>query len=191
VERWVYELYELSLQNSPSRNGFQNSTHHRTVLSDTDSAEKKKTRKLFTPREDEQIRRFVAQYGDSKWNQISRRLSGRSSRQCKERWFSYLAPHVVHSPWTEEDDQLLLSKIDEVGHNWKLLEMLFPGRSNISIKNHWRKLQGKVRPQPTTSQRKLPDLAVFDRLFETLMSEADNGCDADSPVSLFSFEMFW
>jgi hypothetical protein len=91
---------------------------------------------VFSNSEDERIRRLVTKHGDQDWTHIAENVPGRSARQCRERWSSYLAPHVINGPWSATEDRLLLDKIDEIGHQWKKLELYFPGRSNINIKNH-------------------------------------------------------
>jgi hypothetical protein len=140
-----------------------------------DCTQKKRTRNLFTDVEDEQIRQLVAQDGEGNWSRVAEKLPGRSARQCKERWDSYLAPHIINGPWSKVDDELLLAKTCEIGHQWKRLESWFPGRSDINIKNHWRKIYKRHPLLPIQSPKPPGDhLEVFDRLFSTLSSEAED-----------------
>jgi hypothetical protein len=161
------------------------------LFPDTDGAAKKKTRKLFTEQEDEQIMELVGQYGDSRWKQISSHLTGRSALQCKEPWFCYLAPHVTNDPWSKKDDKLLLLKASELNHRWKQLEVFFPGRSNINIKNHWRKLRRMMPPKLKHCETTMIDFTVFDRLFGELVSESEKDFTRDSLASQFCAAMFW
>jgi hypothetical protein len=129
---------------------------------------------------------LVEKHGDQKWNRIAEGVPGRSARQCRERWASYLAPHVVNGPWSAAEDSLLLEKIGEIGHQWKKLELYFPGRSNSNIKNHWRQIK-RCLPPPVRPPDGLTDrLVVFDRLFFALVSESENGFGGESSLHFFS-----
>jgi hypothetical protein len=146
----------------------------------TEDPSTKRTRKVFTDVEDEQIRHWVQQHGEDKWNRIAEQLPGRTVRQCRERWFSYLSPHVVNGPWTADEDRLLLAKAEELGHHWKVLESLFPGRTNINIKHHWRQLMKNATTIEAQSKARSESLLVFDRIFSKLMSETDSGFNIDT-----------
>jgi hypothetical protein len=150
----------------------------------------KKTRQVFTGSEDETIRRFVEEHGETNWNEITEQLPGRSARQCRERWTSYLAPDVVKEPWSEAENKLLLDKIREVGHQWKTFEAYFPGRTNINIKNHWRRIQRHLPPEELRKMS-ADHLVVFDRLFWAMISESENRSSCESPSHFCSFEMFF
>jgi hypothetical protein len=65
-------------------------------------------------------------------------MQDRDSRQCKERWTHFLAPEIVKSEWTKEEDLLLEMKVIEHGNKWKTFENYFPGRSGTNIKNRYR-----------------------------------------------------
>jgi hypothetical protein len=80
----------------------------------------------------------VAEYGTQNWAKIALLLHNRDSRQCKERWTHFLAPEILKSEWTKEEDSLLEEKIREYGNKWKLLQSFFPGRSETNIKNRYR-----------------------------------------------------
>jgi hypothetical protein len=106
-------------------------------------------RNHFTELEDRFLSALVEAYGEEDWEAIAARMMHRTARQCKERWNQYLAPNVVRSPWTAEEDALLLEKVEEYGSQWKRLEAFFPGRKDNHIKNHYKvlvKRAGKVLP---------------------------------------------
>lgn len=118
-------------------------------------------RKKFTIEEDEMLKKIVNQhilqskkyhfkayqksmvagvvdYEQLDWGKIAKEMdTERNPRQCKERWINYLSPDVVNGPWTEEEDQLLIQKYNEIGPFWKLIAKFFPTRTDINIKSRW------------------------------------------------------
>lgn len=97
----------------------------------------RKPRRLFTPEEDRLLLSLVEQLGVNSWIEISEKIPGRSSRQCKERYVTYLCPNVNHSPWTDEEDLLLVQKVNEMGKRWSDMSKFFNGRTANAIKNRY------------------------------------------------------
>ena len=102
---------------------------------------KRKKRQIFTPQEDTKIRELVGKYGDNDWGFIARVLGGRTPRQCRDRWKEYLMPTLNMAPWTIEEDNLLIQKINECGKKWSIICMALNGRSETAAKNRWRLLE--------------------------------------------------
>lgn len=95
----------------------------------------KKTRKTFSPEEDKNLLSLVRKYGETNWNIIAQNMPNRNSRQCRDRWRSYLRPTNLSDEWTEEEDNILLQKYSEFGSRWALIGKFLPQRSDIRIKN--------------------------------------------------------
>jgi hypothetical protein len=120
----------------------------------------------FTKSEDTILTQLVAKFGENNWKTIASQMLDRTVRQCRERWFFYLAPSVTNGPWTSAEDALLCSKVNEFGARWKKLTEFFPGRTDINIKNHYTTLLRRQRPfgvpsapptQPDDSNQTRPD----------------------------------
>jgi hypothetical protein len=116
-------------------------------------------KRKFMLHEDDALRALVERYGTNDWVTIASHMVDRDSRQCKERWFHYLSPDVVQDAWTPAEDALLESKVVELGRKWKLLELEFPGRTDISIKNHFNVLARRRMRQVRVAQRALTQAA--------------------------------
>jgi hypothetical protein len=113
-------------------------------------------RHKFTPDEDEHLRSLVAEMGQSDWNAIALHFHKRTARQCRERWRHYISPAVRIGSWSEADDQLLLSKVSELGPRWSAISNLFPGRTDIGVKNHYISLVGKKVKEPALAEQVTP-----------------------------------
>ena len=91
----------------------------------------------FSEEEDERLRSLVAEFGDTDWHLIARKMENRNARQCRERWRNYLCPDVDNGPWSEEEDQRLDEMYAIHGPKWKYIANFFPGRTDINIKSRW------------------------------------------------------
>ncbi|PAN45318.1 hypothetical protein PAHAL_9G109900 [Panicum hallii] len=67
------------------------------------------TRGHWRPSEDEKLKELVALYGPHNWNAIAEKLQGRSGKSCRLRWFNQLDPRINRSPFSEEEEELLLA----------------------------------------------------------------------------------
>ena len=107
---------------------------------------KRKLRRVFSASEDAKLKSLVAEFGENKWWVIANKMGTRNSRQCRDRWRSYLRPSIVDSPWTSEEDKLLLEKFKEFGPRWSVISHYMPQRSDISLKNRLKQLQSYPSP---------------------------------------------
>ena len=101
----------------------------------------------FSPQEDEKLRRLVAIYGDKEWKLVAQKMPNRTTRQCRERYKSYLAPDIKNGPWTPEEDELLRQKYKEYGSKWSIIQSFFASRSDVNIKNRWTIISGKMNKE--------------------------------------------
>jgi hypothetical protein len=59
------------------------------------------------------------------WDAVARRLERRSAHQWRCRWVNYLSPRISSEPWTPEEDQLLVERINEKGMDWVAIKHSF------------------------------------------------------------------
>lgn len=98
----------------------------------------------FTPEDDERLKSLVDKFGDQEWARISREMPGRNQRQCKERWMYYLNPSLNTTPWTHQEDLLLLEKQRELGSKWVRIAAFFHNRTDAMVKNRFQVLTRKL-----------------------------------------------
>ena len=123
------------------------SNNQNKVKTSKNKKKKAAVRMRFTQEEDQELIRLISVHGDHDWNIISSELSKlspnnvqRTSRQCKDRYINYLSPEIKNSEWTQEEDQLLILHYLLSPYHWRSMKSLFPGRSEVAIKNRFNHL---------------------------------------------------
>ncbi|EAX85025.1 Myb-like DNA-binding domain containing protein [Trichomonas vaginalis G3] len=95
----------------------------------------------FTQQEDDKLVRLVEEYGTKgNWKMISKKMHGRSPRQCMDRYVRFLDPSVNKDPWTPEEDKLLLELVPKLSPKWRQISLFFRRRNDIQCRNRYRKL---------------------------------------------------
>ena len=113
----------------------------------------------FSPEDDEMLRRLVEEFGENNWNIIADRMPGRNIRQVKERWSYYLSPNLNRTPWTKEEDELLIEKQKELGSRWVRISQFFQNRTDAMVKNRFQVLKRKEQKEKEIQARREKFLA--------------------------------
>ena len=117
----------------------------------------------WTYLEDQKIIEWVDLKGPTKWAGCAEQLPGRIAKQCRERWFNNLDPNIKRDPWTVEEDHIIISAIQSIGHKWAEIARLLPGRTDNAIKNRWNSTLKKKGPMDAeTFIRQNPGLLDID-----------------------------
>ena len=99
-----------------------------------------KVNRRFSKQEDAKLKDLVRRFGENRWTLISRYMGNRNTRQCKDRWYQYLSPHVNQAPWTREEEEKLKKLVVELNGRWFEIAKYFNGRADSQIRNKWRTL---------------------------------------------------
>ncbi|KAF9963953.1 hypothetical protein BGZ65_004118 [Modicella reniformis] len=95
---------------------------------------------VWTPEEDEYLRRAVQIYGDKteKWAKIAACVPGRTNKNCRKRWFHSLDPRLKKGGWTEEEDHLLRIGVQKFRGQWSKIAERIQGRTDDQCAKRWR-----------------------------------------------------
>jgi len=94
--------------------------------------------------------------GWNNWGQIAEKIKGRTSKQCRERWFHHLDPSIKRGDYSTEEDRIILESHDALGNKWSQIAAKLEGRTEDAVKIRWKTLhrhrkQGKPLPAPQHS----------------------------------------
>lgn len=67
-------------------------------------------------------------------------MTGRTSKQCRERWANYLDPSLIKTPFSPTEDETVLRLQSEFGNKWAYIARLMPGRTENSVKLRYHSL---------------------------------------------------
>lgn len=95
------------------------------------------------------------------WAMVASKIKGRTAKQCRERWSLNLDPGINRSPWTPEEDQLLLKLYEKMGGKWSEIKSEFNGRTENAVKTRYKSLvRAKAREWTQEQDRKLIGLRM-------------------------------
>lgn len=132
----------------------------------------KKTHKnTFSAEEDRYLLSLVESFGENDWGIVSKFMNqmnyDKNIRQCRDRYYHYLDPKVDQlNLWTNEEDELLLAKVEIEGKKWKSFETLFKGKTEVSIRNRYNKLIRKKEKPKRKINIMSNDFSFLDSLFK-------------------------
>jgi hypothetical protein len=96
-----------------------------------------RAKRPWTQAEDDLLKALVSRMGIGMWASIAQHIPDRSGKQVRERWLNHLSPLVTKSPWSPEEDRLILETHVQYGNAWSKIARLLKGRSDNSVKNRF------------------------------------------------------
>lgn len=94
---------------------------------------------------------YVVSQNLGNWGQVAQKMPGRTSKQCRERWINYLNPTLIHSPFTDEEDRILVKLQAELGNKWAEIARSLPGRTENAVKVRFNALTRQQRMRSSGS----------------------------------------
>lgn len=129
----------------------------------------------WTTEEDAYLHSLVAR-GWKNWSVIAGEIPGRTSKQCRERWFHHLDPSINRGPYTEEEDALILAQHDQQGGRWAMIARMLEGRTGEAVKIRFKTLD---RHRKSGSTARCPQITRRRR--QASVSESESSLCPSSP----------
>ncbi|ETW00262.1 hypothetical protein H310_07648 [Aphanomyces invadans] len=108
----------------------------------------------WTPAEDQILRDYVCLHGGKQWRGAVGLFGSRKSiRDCQHRWKLLSQTSMGKQPWTEAEDQAMLSLVRGLGpHKWGVIASYLPGRSGKQCRERWcNQLDPSISKAPWTA----------------------------------------
>lgn len=87
--------------------------------------------------EDKKLIDWVNKTKTHNWANCAKVITGRTGKQCRERWFNALSPNVKKGGWTTKEDYIIFRFYKQYGSKWSKIANLLVGRTENSIKNRF------------------------------------------------------
>jgi hypothetical protein len=97
----------------------------------------------WTTDEDKILKDAVQTYGGENWETMATLVTGRTKRQCSNRWHTILETNIVPTTaragkWTAGEDSKLRNAVQRHGgKNWETIAALVPGRTHAQCSSRW------------------------------------------------------
>ncbi|OQR84871.1 myb-like DNA-binding protein [Achlya hypogyna] len=75
-----------------------------------------------------------------RWKDVAEKISGRTAKQCRERWKNHLDPTIAKGAFTDAEDVALEAAFADYGNGWSKIAKRLPGRTQEQVKKRYKEL---------------------------------------------------
>jgi len=123
----------------------------------------------WTTEQDRKLLEWVRTEGPKHWNQCAEYITGRTGKQCRERWFNTLNPQIKKGEWTPEEDFIIFETYRAFGSQWtKIAKKLNNGRTENAIKNRFYSTLRRIAAKKKNESWELNCNLPFNKIIEFL-----------------------
>ncbi|KAI8976937.1 hypothetical protein BDB01DRAFT_802027 [Pilobolus umbonatus] len=109
--------------------------------------------KKWTQKEDKDLSDAVKQLGNCNWQQVAATLTDRTGQQCLQRWSKSISPAIKRRRWDSEEDKLLKQAVNIYGAgNWRKVQRLLPGRTDMQCRERYMNILTAVNKSKMTEE---------------------------------------
>ncbi|RAL51039.1 hypothetical protein DM860_005395 [Cuscuta australis] len=135
--------------------------------------QQKVRRGLWSPEEDEKLKRYISVHGYGCWSEVPERAGlQRCGKSCRLRWINYLRPDIRRGRFSLHEENLIITLHALVGNRWAHIASHLPGRTDNEIKNYWNSwIKKKLKKAPTASLSPTPQANETPHVMERPLPE--------------------
>nr|QSD99529.1 MYB family transcription factor [Melilotus albus] len=136
---------EESSMKEEKQQGNEESSMKKEKQQDDEKSSTKKERHIvsWTQAEDDILREQIRIHGTENWAIIASKFNGKTTRQCRRRWYTYLNANFKKDGWTPDEDMLLSEAQKVFGNKWTEIAKVVSGRTDNAVKNRFSTLRKK------------------------------------------------
>jgi len=75
------------------------------------------------------------------WTELAKRIPGRTSKQCRVRWFNHLDPTLQKGAFMPQEDEIIVEQYMRIGSKWSTISTLLPGRTRDMVRFRFYRLR--------------------------------------------------
>lgn len=94
-------------------------------------------------KEEDTLLKSLTTENDPDWDSVAAHFPNRHKSEVQRRWENCFNPRIKKTPWTQEEDALIMSLLSRFGSVWKRIAKYMDGRPPDHIKNRY---YGHLKP---------------------------------------------
>lgn len=158
---YVQHFLQNEKKNSPRKRAASESVLPNSPISSGSSSKVRKKRSCTRWTEDENRKLIDAyvKYEGKNWSAIAKEVGNKTSDQCNQHWHRVLNPAISKKPWTDDEDNQLINRVNEYGESsWKKISEGLRGRTDLQCRHRWTQIKKTIskggRLSPTSPMSK-------------------------------------
>lgn len=147
---------------------------------------------LWSPDEDEKLRRSISKYVNGSWNDIARKAGlQRCGRSCRQRWLNHLRPGLRKEKFSKDEVKQVMELQSKLGNRWSEIAAQMTGRTDNEVKNLWNTVIKRRRLYTQSSPAQILHAPAADAEDLIDYSHADSPSHTASSQSASSSHSSW